>query len=367
LCFGMQTTQQTDTSRTMPSWLTNQAQTNIGNANNIAAQGYVGQHVAGFTGAENQAFANIAGTVNAPNANNPYLSRIQQAYNTYGTAPAGLVNAPSVLGSNVNPATASLSQYIDPNLQMELDPTLQNIERERQIAISGAGGVGSQATGQGGADAFGDARAGVAEAQTNKAALTANAAATGQAYQNAFTNAANLRGVDLSNMINTQTTNAGLNEQQLARVLGSGNALQNLSTSQTGQALTLDQALLGTGQLQHQQNQAEANLPWLNNQGRQQFELAGLAGQNAATGVATPAAGWNQTSTTSQPNNSGWALAGSLFGSAFNPFGGGGSGIFGSGGGYNYNPSASAMGAGTIPTSSPYFSSAAPASLGFEF
>ncbi|HLN07832.1 MAG TPA: hypothetical protein VK281_02550 [Xanthobacteraceae bacterium] len=337
MCFGMTQTGQTDTTRTMPSWLTGVAQGNIGNAQDIASQPYVGQQIAGFNPTEEQAFANVAGTANAANANNPYLSQIQQAYSTYGSAPASTVSAPSVLGANVNPATASLSQYIDPNLQMELSPTLQNIELQREQAVSGAGGVGSQATGQGGDDAFGDSRAGVSAAQTNNYAMLANAAATGQAYQNAFTNAANLRGIDLSNLIGTQTTNAGLQEQQLARVAGAGTDLQNLATGQTNQALTLDQALLGAGQLQQQQAQAAINLPWLNNQGLQQFELAGLAGENAATATATPAAGYSTTSSTYAPNNAGWALAGTLGGSILGggagAFGGQlGSSIFGSGG-----------------------------------
>lgn len=315
MCFGNTQTSSSDTSRTMPAWLTGQAQQNLGTANNIAGQNYVGQAVAGLTPDQLRAFGNIEGIAGSPNANNPYLAQIRQAYATYGATPAQSVSAPSVLGAGTNAATASLGDYVDPNLQMELNPTLSSIERQRQIAVSGAGGVGSQATGQGGADAFGDARAGVAQAQTNDAALRANAAATAQAYQNAFQNAASLRGIDVSNLINTQTTNAGLNEQALARVLGSGNALQNLSTSQTGQALTLDQALGAAGQQQQQQNQAQANLPWLNNQGQQQFSLAQLAALDAALGSATPAAGYNQTTTNSAPNNSGWALAGSLGGS----------------------------------------------------
>lgn len=312
MCFGNTQTSQTDLSRTMPAWLTGQAQTNIANANQIAGQAYIGQQVAGLTPDQQTAYGmvrNIAGT------GNPYLAQIQHDYGQYGSAPASTVSAPSVLGGGVDAAKASLGDYMDPNIKAELDPTLAEIERQRQMAVAGPGGVGSQATGQGGADAFGDSRAGVATADTNAAALRAGATATGQAYQNAFTNAASLRGVDLSNMINTQTTNAGLNEQQLARVFGSGNALQGLDLSQMQRGLTGANALNATGQQQQQYDQAVANLPWLNNQGRQQYALAGLQGQNAATATATPAAGYNQTQTTYAPNNSGWALAGSLAGS----------------------------------------------------
>lgn len=323
MCLGNTQTGQQIQNVTMPSWLTGQAQQNLATANDLNGQPYVGQQVAPFSQDQQASFGNIESIAGAPNANNPYLGQIQQNYRAYGSAPAQNVNLPSVLGGGVDPATASLNQYIDPNLQTELNPTLANIEHERQIAVSGAGGVGSQATTQGGTDAFGDARAGVAEAQTNAAALRAGATATGQAYQNAFTNAMSLRGMDLSNSLNAQTTNAGLNEQALARVLGGGNALQGLATSQTGQGLTLAQALNSAGQQEQQQAQAQMNLPWLNNMGSLQFELSQLGGLNQALAAATPAAGKTTDTTTFGPNNALLALAGAVTGGIFGNGGGG--------------------------------------------
>src|ERR1700693_4131416 len=99
MCFGNTQTSSSDVSRTMPSWLTGQAQQNLGTANAVAGQNYVGQQVAGLTPDQQKAFANVPGLAGAPNANNPYLSQIQQAYQTYGAAPASTVSAPSVLGA----------------------------------------------------------------------------------------------------------------------------------------------------------------------------------------------------------------------------------------------------------------------------
>jgi hypothetical protein len=315
MCFGSTTTQQTNSagSRVMPAWLTNQAQTNFANANAIAAQPYVRQQMSPLTSDQLAGFQTVR---NAGGAANPYLSQIENAYGTYGSAPAMNINSPSILGGGVSPNNTSIQSYMDPNINAELAPTLANIERQRQIAVSGAGGVGSQATAQGGPDAFGDARAGVAEANTNEAALRANAAATGQAYQNAYASALQARGMDVGNAMNAQTANAGLNEQYLARVLGSGNALQNLDQSQLQRGLAAGNAMLGIGNQEQAFNQAVANLPYTNNQAQQQFALAGLQGQNAATATAVPAAGYTQYGQTStqQPNNSGWALAGSLGG-----------------------------------------------------
>jgi hypothetical protein len=311
MCFGNQQTGSSETSRTMPGWLTGQAQNNLNFAGNVGSGGYVGQQVAGLTPDQMAGFGQIRSIAGS---GSPYLSQIQQAYNQYGAAPAQTVNVPSVLGGGANATTASLTDYLDPNIRTELDPTLAEIERQRQIGISGAGGVGTQATAHGGGDAFGDARAGIAEAGTNAAAMRQSAQATGQAYSQAFQNAMQLRGIDVGNLMNQQTTNAGLNEQALSRVLGSGNALSALDQGTFNRGLTGANALNAAGQQQQQQNQAQANLPWLNNQGSLQWDLSRLTGMNQALGAATPAAGYNQTTTSYAPNNSGWALGGSLLG-----------------------------------------------------
>jgi hypothetical protein len=312
MCFGMTTTQQQTT--TPSAGIQNQGLTNLAFANNLASNPFSAplQGTAPFTPMQNQSFGAINALATAPNANNPFYNQSAADLTNYGAAPASSISAPSVLGANVNPATASLNQYIDPNLQLELNPTLAEITRQANIAKTGAGGGGSAATAAG---AFGDARQGVENANVDAAAMRQAAQATGSAYRNAFTNAANLRGMDVSNLIGTQTTNAGLNEQQLARLLGSGNALTNLAQYQTGTGLGLAQAqnTAGTQQQQNQQQQlANAYKQQLMNLlGPFQYQLPALNQTIQANANTQPV-----TTTTQQPNNWLASLAGSLFGSA---------------------------------------------------
>jgi hypothetical protein len=323
MCFGMTTTK-SDT--TIPSNFTQFAGQNTYNfANSLADQPFNAplQQIAGFNPMQTQGWGSISQMASAPNANNPFYNREANAFAAYGAAPASHISAPSMLGSNVNPATATLNQYIDPNLQLELNPTLAEITRQANIAKSGAGSVGAQATGAG---AFGDARQGVENANVDEAAMRQAAQATAGAYQNAFTNAANLRGVDVSNLINTQAQNAGLNEQALARVLGSGNALQNLAQFQTGQGLNLAQAAIagGTQQQQNAQQQLNAfyNQQLQNLLGPYQYQMPALTSALTAMKGTQPSV-----TNTQQPNNALAALLGPLAGSAPGLISGIGSGL----------------------------------------
>ena len=153
MCFGMTTTQQQTT--TPSSSIQNQGLTNLAFANNLASNPFSAplQGTAPFNPMQNQSFGAINTLATAPNANNPFYNQSAADLTNYGAAPASSISAPSVLGANVNPATASLNQYIDPNLQLELNPTLAEITRQAQIAKTGAGGGGSVA-GWGAANAW---------------------------------------------------------------------------------------------------------------------------------------------------------------------------------------------------------------------
>jgi hypothetical protein len=317
MCFGNQTT---STQTTTPSPLVQQAgQQAYSFAQNLAGQPFNPplQNIVGFNPTQTTAFANIANLATAPNANNPFFSDISNDFSRYGAAPASTISAPSVLGANVNPMTANLNQYIDPNLQLELAPTLQEITRQADIAKNGPGGVGASATAAG---AYGDARQGVENANVDEAAMRQAAQATAGAYQTAFQNAANLRGMDVTNAINTQAQNANLNEQALSRVLGAGNALQNLAGYQTNAGLNLGQALLGTGNQQQQNSQSQANANYTQALqsvlGPYQYQIPALNSTLAALTPTQPT-----TTTVQQPNNAGWNVLGSIFGAGAQGFG----------------------------------------------
>ncbi len=317
MCFGMTTTGQQSV---QPStWLQQNAQKNIAFAGDLANKGFNAplQNIVGFDPTQLASFSAIDTIAGAPNANNPFYNQISNDFSSYGAAPASRVPAPSVLGWNVDPRTANLNQYIDPYLNFELTPTLQDITRQALIAKNGPGGVGAQATGAG---AYGDARQGVEDANVDEAAMRQAAQSTAGAYQTAFQNAAALRGTDVSNIINTGALNANLNEQALNRVLGAGSALQNFATQQTGQGINLAQANLSAGNQQQQLAQQGANAVY--NQALQdvlgpwQYVLPGLNQTEQASATGSPT-----TTTTTAPNNALWNLLGTVLGSAAQGYG----------------------------------------------
>ena len=323
MCFGPTTTK---SETTIPSNITQWAGQDAFNfANNLAGQCFNAplQQVAGFDPMQTQGWGSIARMAAAPDSNNPFYNQEANAFSAYGAAPAARISAPSVLGGNVNPATANLTDYLDPNLQLELNPALAEIARQANIARTGPGGVGAAATAAG---AFGDARQGVENANVDEAAMRQAAQATAGAYQNAFTNASNLRGIDVSNLINTQAQNAGLNEQALARLLGSGSALQNLAQFQTGQGLNLAQAAIAGGTQQQQTAQQQLNA-FYNQQlqnllGPYQYQLPALTAALTAMKGTQPSV-----TSTQQPNNTLAALLGPLAGAAPSLLSGIGSGL----------------------------------------
>jgi hypothetical protein len=310
MCFGQTTTAQQSI---QPSGFVMGAGQNAYNTvNNLVSGGFSAplQSIAPFTPSQTSAFSAINNMASAPNANNPFFSSISNDFSRYAAAPASKISAPSVLGSNVDPTTATLNQYVDPNLQLELNPTLAEITRQADVAKTGAGGVGSAATAAG---AFGDARQGVENANVDEAAMRQAAQATAGAYQTAFQNASNLRGLDVSNLINTGALNANLNETALQRVLGSGSALQNLAGFQTGQGINLAQTELAAGTQQQQNAQQSANAIY--NQALQntlapyQYQIPALTSTLSALTPTQPS-----TTSVQQPNNAGWNILGSVLG-----------------------------------------------------
>lgn len=173
----------------------------------------------------------------------------------------------------------SLNRYQNPYQQQVIDTTLGDIDRQRQMAIND---VGSQF---GGAGAFGGSRHGIAEAETNRAAMDAAAQASGQLRSQGFMNAQGMANQDIQN-------------QMAARQMGLGAASQlgNLSNLGFGQGQAINQ-------MQGQQGlQQQASMQALIDAANQQY--AGFTGSPAAsTQAPLQALGtvpYGQTSTTTQ-------------------------------------------------------------------
>jgi hypothetical protein len=120
--------------------------------------------------------------------------------------------------------------------------------------------------------------------------------------------------------MNTQSANAALRQQQLQNMLGSGNALTNLSQYTTGTGLNLAQALNQAGtqqqQLAQQQMSALYNQQLQDLLGPYQYQLPALNQTLAAAMPSQPT-----TTTTQQPNNWLLSLLGGITGAGAQGFG----------------------------------------------
>ncbi len=303
MCFGNQTTN-TTTNQSTPNPAVAQAATqNLTAAENLQNTGftpYTGQQVAGFSPQQQSSFDmtnNIANNGTAPTA----TSMIDQ----YANAPAGSVSPESI--------SSQMSPYMNQYVMQALAPQLQQMD-VANAATNAA--TDAQATGSG---AYGDARTGIQQANNSFNQNVQKEGVIGNAYNQAFNTAIGAGAQDVSNNLQGQTTNANLAETALQRSLGGANALEGLQTQQLGVAGA--QNTMGAQQTAQQQANLTAQYnQWLMAQ-QYPFQTSQLLDQATSAGAqAMPA---TTTSTTQQPNNSGWALAGVLGSAALAPFTGG--------------------------------------------
>jgi hypothetical protein len=197
-----------------------------------------------------------------------------------------------------------VEQYFNPFQQQVVDATMQDIERQRQMASQG---LGQQATA---ARAFGGSRQGVAEGVlAGEAARTAAQTSAGlrsQGYQSALQQAM------AQQLANQQ---AGLAGAQFR--LGAGQQLGALGSARTAADLLAAQTAMGLGgarqQFSQQQLDAARNL-----------ELERLGIRQGAVGLMSPTMGATQMQT--GPGQSSNPIAGALGGALA------GASLFGTGG-----------------------------------
>lgn len=303
MCFGNSTTETKNTTSTPNAGVANAANQNLDYVQGLESAGfkpYTGQQVANFSPLQNASFNMTAGI-----ANNGTAPAATNLINSYANAPASSVTP--------NTISSAMSPYMNQYVMQALAPQL------RQMDISNAAtnaATNAQATGSG---AFGDARTGIEQANNAFNQNVQREGVIGNAYNQAFNTAIGAGAQDVSNNLTAQTTNANLAETALNRALGGANALEGLQNQQLGVANAENTA----GQQQTAQQQAELTAQynqWLMAQ-QYPFQTAALLNNTVQTGAqAMPA---STTQTTQQPNNSGWALAGSLAGAALAPFTGG--------------------------------------------
>jgi hypothetical protein len=256
--------------------------------------------VGDFGPLSNQSFDMAGLTASDPD----YLARARGLVDQYSSNPAG-----HVLTHNIYEGT---QPYMDQFNADALKPQLNDLENQRSSALHSADRAATMA------GAYGDARAGIDRDLTNNRFDLNRQGLIGQAYNQAFDRAIGASAQDVNNSLNSQTTNAGLTETMLNRMLGGANARMGLQSGQMGIANMLNQL----GLQQTQQNQAKAQVPfqdWMIKNMQWIPQIAQLMNQSISAG--TKGLPSNSTAVTSAPDNSGLGFLGTVAGGlASNPW-----------------------------------------------
>jgi hypothetical protein len=310
-CFGdMEATKHKTSTQTqnLPAYLQAAAEKNVGMASSFADrpfESYTAPRVAGLSGNETDAFGLIRNIAGSPN---PYLSDIEGLYNRFSNTPASTVSAPSIIGPNTDVRSSSVQDYMTPYLQSILAPMMQEIERK---GFADRKSLDAQATMDG---AFGDARSGIerGEQRRNEDILRTNVMGTEGAK--AFDRATQLRSADVSNLMDSQKTNASFMEQFLQRAITGAKGLEGLDASQLARGLTTADALAKAGGVERgiEQKKLDAGFEeFLRGQGWDAEKIKLFTGALAGTPYSKTTTG---DVTESQPDNSGWGFLGSAAG-----------------------------------------------------
>lgn len=233
-------TKQTQTN-TLNPWSQQQYQNVSGQVNNTLAGNYQGSYTP-YTGQLTAMQTPLQQQANQMAQNNTNLG---QGY--LSQAGQGAATGASYSPSSVTPqtlASTNLSPYLNPYTQDVTNATMNALNLQNQQQINNEA---SQFTGAG---AFGGARQGVADAQTNN--LFANTAASTLAGLNQanYANAQNAAQSDISNNLQGQLANQQAGLQGANLNLNASGLLGNLGTEQQNLGLnnTNELAALGSGQ-----------------------------------------------------------------------------------------------------------------------
>lgn len=298
MCFGMEATKSVQTTSQANPAVANAATTNLTNTSGLTSNlptTYGKQYTGDLTAALSPG---QQGTIDAATgiANNGTGDQAASLIGQYAGAPAQSISADTIANN--------MSPYMNQYVMQALAPQLQqmDIQDAKTRAATNATATGS--------GAFGDARTGIEQA-TNQSLSNANREGLiGNAYNAAFNTAIGAGAQDVSNKMTADTSNANYMESALARALGGSQALQGLQTQQIG-AQTSANALNQQDTAQQQAALTAAYNNWLQ---AQQSGLQALTGANQTVAAGAQAMPASTTQTTSQPNNSGWALGGALLG-----------------------------------------------------
>jgi hypothetical protein len=289
----MQDSQKTTSTPTPNANVAAGANQNLGFVEGLQNKGftpYGGQFVAPFSGQQQTSFGQADQI-----SQSPTIGQAQGLISSVGGANAQSVNAPTI--------SSMMSPYMSQYVNMALQPQLE--QQNQQFA-----GQNRQAAAQDTmAGAFGnDAQDAIYRSNLTNQQNIARQGLVGNAYNAAFNTAIGAGAQDVSNNLGAQTTNANLANTQLQNRMSAAGGLQGLLGTQSNLA-GLENAF---GQQQTSAGQANLNALYNQYLRQQQYPFQTAQLLNQTVGAGAQAMPPSQTSTTQQPNNSGWALAGAV-------------------------------------------------------
>jgi len=176
---------------------------------------YDGQMTAGLSDLEQSA---MSGAQGAMGAGDQYFDMASGAAQGVAGYSPQQIQARQFAGTD-------LSAYQNPYEDQVVSATLSDIDRQRQLALN------NQAGGFTKAGAWGGSRHGIADAETNRAAIDLAARTAGQLRSQGFNTAASLANQDLDRAFGTDVTNANLGMQGAGLRLNAAGILGNLGES----------------------------------------------------------------------------------------------------------------------------------------
>ncbi|ANN76815.1 tail fiber domain-containing protein [Bordetella flabilis] len=285
----------------IPQWMEDAGQSNYQQAQQVAGlpyQPYSGQGVAPMNGSQNLGI----GMVQQAAQNNYGGQAIRQGIQGAG---AGMAYQPQQVSAQSQTPDA-LAGYMSPYTKDVTDATMSELDRQRQIQLQNNGGAATNA------GAFGGARQGVMDAETNRNAQQVQAQTLASLNNSAYSNAQNQFNNDANRNLTAQQSNqaAGLSGAGL-NLQGAG-LLGTLGAGYQQNELNNGNAVLQTGNQQQQQAQNQNNWDYQQFQDQRGYPQQQLGILEQALGM-TPNMG-GSTTTPMYQNSGSSALGGALGG-----------------------------------------------------
>jgi len=295
MCGGGGTTTQIS-STDIPDWLENQAQVNIGYAQDLYDrdyQNYSGDRIAGFTGDQNDAFQMIRdyGTEFADPAMYDEMAA------TAAQAPVMQYDQPLLLDAIAgNDGTYQIQDYMNPYVGEVFGNTVAEMNRQADVARNE---IDSQATMAG---AFGDARHGLMSSELDRNLLDQIGQMANQVNSDAYMQAVGMMGSDIDRLSNNFATNAGLYEGGLNRMMSGAGAASSIAGNDLGNYMTYVNALNSAGAQQQLLDQAGMDVGYQNFMNEWNYPVDMLNVLNQTTSLQPHSQ--SSTTTTTQPSAS---------------------------------------------------------------